>query len=67
LEQLRGDLGLSKSMTGMVERELKTTKKLLASYQGQLDQASHVLRESNRQNENANTPGAFGFTGGFWG
>jgi flagellar motility protein MotE (MotC chaperone) len=67
LVKLQGDLGLSKSMTGMVERELKATKKLLSSYQGQLDQATHVLRESNRENENANTPGAFGFhPGGLW-
>ena len=58
---------LSKSMASLVERELKSTKKLLASYQGQLDQASYVLKENNRQNENANTPGAFGFPGGLWG
>lgn len=67
LEQLRVEQQLSKSMASMVERELKTTKKLLASYQGQLDQATYVLKENNRQSENANTPGAYGFTGGFWG
>lgn len=57
LEQLKGELGLSKSTINMVERELKVTKQLLASYQGQADQA-HVLRESNR--ENVATPGSLG-------
>jgi len=69
LEQMRVEQQLSKSMAGLVERELKTTKKLLASYQGQLDQATYVLKENNRQNENlSDTPGAMGFRGGsFWG
>lgn len=67
LEQMSVEQRLSKSMASLVERELKSTKKLLASYQGQLDQASYVLKENNRQNENANTPGAFGFPGGLWG
>ncbi len=57
LEKLKGELGLSKSTVNMVERELKATKQLLASYQGQADQA-HVLRESNR--ENVATPGSLG-------
>lgn len=57
LEKLKGELGLSKSTISMVERELKATKQLLASYQGQADQA-HVLRESNR--ENVATPGSLG-------
>lgn len=57
LERLKGELGLSKSTISMVERELKATKQLLASYQGQADQA-HVLRESNR--ENVATPGSLG-------
>lgn len=67
LEQMRVEQQLSKSMASLVERELKSTKKLLASYQGQLDSAAYVQKENIRQNENANTPGAFGFTGGFWG
>lgn len=57
LEKLKGELGLSKSTVNMVERELKATKQLLASYQGQADRA-HVLRESNR--ENVATPGSLG-------
>ncbi len=68
LEQMRVEQQLSKSMAGLVERELRTTKKLLASYQGQLDQATYVLKENNRQNENlSDTPGAMGFRGSFWG
>lgn len=57
LEALKGELGLSKSTVSMVERELKATKRLLASYQGQADQA-RVLHESNR--ENVATPGSLG-------
>ena len=64
LEKLKGELGLSKSTVSMVERELKATKRLLASYQGQLDQA-HILRESNR-NENVVSPGSLGIGSLLW-
>lgn len=66
LEQLKGELGVSRSTISMVERELKATKRLLASYQGQLDQA-HVLRESKRMNmsHDLTSPGAMGI-GSLW-
>jgi hypothetical protein len=66
LEQLKGELGVSRSTISMVERELEATKRLLASYQGQLDQA-HVLRESKRMNmsHDLTSPGAMGI-GSLW-
>lgn len=66
LEQLKGELGMSRSTISMVERELEATKRLLASYQGQLDQA-HVLRESKRMNmsHDLTSPGAMGI-GSLW-
>ena len=64
LEQMSVEQRLSKSMASLVERELKSTKKLLASYQGQLDQASYVLRRTIGRTRTPTPPERSGFPGG---